>query len=571
MIKKINKFYPHINFSKIFLLALISFGYGAVTIITIYIVTSLISVISGVQTAESSTLITSLTDFVKSNFDLNARLSHIVIGFFSLILMVILGSTKIYYIAKIVSNARHELSLNILKKSLNVNSAFKDKTHVGNMKTLILDETFQISLQLLKPTIEIMASLIFIFVLLINLFFYSPKITILVTVIFSIAYIISYLLTQTLIKKHGQARLSANKQRFQKVDDALSLRLLSNVLKTIDLFISRFAKNSKKMARHVYLFEFIQQFPKIIIEAIIFLVVFLMVIIGLNDVDSKLAEIVFVQSMVFFALSGLKMLPEFQRIYQSLGLLKFGSASQEGVLDVLNFKNLPIFEKKFKGEISTTENKDKKKLILNFECDACFNGDAKILKKINLNIFEGDRIAITGKSGSGKTTLINALMGIIPIDINDEKGFFKFDATVGYLPQETNLFSGTVLENIHMGRELSDKKYNFIKETTVSLFPEFSIETIDTFLNRLIDDVSTGLSVGQKQRVGLLRAIYDNPEILILDEFTSALDKKNEEIIIDYIDNFKVYKSLIIVGHRSSSIKICKSIYDLNNGNLIET
>ena len=106
MIKKINKFYPHINFSKIFLLALISFGYGAVTIITIYIVTSLISVISGVQTAESSTLITSLTDFVKSNFDLNARLSHIVIGFFSLILMVILGSTKIYYIAKIVSNLK---------------------------------------------------------------------------------------------------------------------------------------------------------------------------------------------------------------------------------------------------------------------------------------------------------------------------------------------------------------------------------------------------------------------------------------------------------------------------------
>ena len=75
----------------------------------------------------------------------------------------------------------------------------------------------------------------------------------------------------------------------------------------------------------------------------------------------------------------------------------------------------------------------------------------------------------------------------------------------------------------------------------------------------MIDDVSTGLSVGQKQRVGLLRAIYDTPEILILDEFTSALDKKNEEIIIDYIDNFKVYKSLIVVGHRPASIKICNN------------
>jgi ABC-type bacteriocin/lantibiotic exporter with double-glycine peptidase domain len=296
-----------------------------------------------------------------------------------------------------------------------------------------------------------------------------------------------------------------------------------------------------------------------------------MVVIGLNDVDSKVAEIIFVQSMVFFALAGLKMLPEFQRIYQCLGLLKFGSASQEGVLKVLNFKDLPIFEKKFQQKILSNKNKDEQKLVLEFECDACFNGDAKILKKINLNIYEGDCIAITGKSGSGKTTLLNALMGIIPIDINGEKGFFRSDAKVGYLPQETNLFSGTVLENIHMGRELSDKKYNFIKETTVFLFPEFSIETVDTLLNRLIDDVSTGLSVGQKQRVGLLRAIYDNPEILILDEFTSALDKKNEEIIIDYVDNFKVYKSLIIAGHRPSSIKICKSIYDLNNGNLIET
>ena len=86
----------------------------------------------------------------------------------------------------------------------------------------------------------------------------------------------------------------------------------------------------------------------------------------------------------------------------------------------------------------------------------------------------------------------------------------------------------------------------------------------------MIDDVSTGLSVGQKQRVGLLRAIYDNPEILILDEFTSALDKKNEEIIINYIDNFKVYKSLIVVGHNSASIKICKKIYTLNNGEMFE-
>ena len=69
----------------------------------------------------------------------------------------------------------------------------------------------------------------------------------------------------------------------------------------------------------------------------------------------------------------------------------------------------------------------------------------------------------------------------------------------------------------------------------------------------------------------MLRAIYDAPEILILDEFTSALDKKNEEIIINHVDNFKAYKSLIIVGHRPTSIRICKNIYNLNDGNIVES
>ena len=571
MIGKIKQFFPGINPVKIFLITFISFGYGLSTIITIYIVSTLVTTLSGLQTSEFSLPLMLVTDFLKNNFGLGVKLSHIILGICSLTLMILLGLTKIYFIAKICSVSRHELSLRILKKSLNINSVFQDKTHAGNIKSLILDESQQVIVQLLKPSIEIMASLIFILVLLINLFFYNPKITIFASIIFGGAYLINYLLTKSSIKRHGQLRYSSNKKRFKKVDDALSLRLLSNVLKTIDLFIDRYSKDSKNMAYHQYIFDFISLAPKIIIEAMIFLAVFLMVIIGLNDVNTKIDEIVFAQNLVVFALTGLKMLPEFQRIYASLGLLKFGSASQEGILNLLNFNKLPIFEKKLKRQETSKKIIDERKLMLGFDCDACYNGDAKILNKLNLDIYEGDRIAITGKSGSGKTTLLSALMGIIPIEINGTRGFFKSDVKFGYLPQESSLFSGTILENIVMGRKLTDQKYIFVKNTAVSLFPEFSIDNIDSLLNRVIDNVSTGLSVGQKQRIGLLRAIYDAPEILILDEFTSALDKKNEEIIINHVDNFKAYKSLIIVGHRQTSIRICKNIYNLNDGNLVES
>ena len=565
MIGKIKKFFPRINSTKIFLLTFISLGYGLSTIITIYVVSTLVSTMSGLHNSELSLPIIYVTDFFKNNFGLDAKLSHIILGICSLTLMSLLGFTKIYFISKTCATARHELSAKVLEKSININSVFQDKTHAGTIKSLILDETMHVVLQLLKPVIEIMASSVFIFVLLLNLFFYNPKITIFASIIFGGAYLINYLLTKSSIKRHGQLRYSTNKQRFKKVDDALSLRLLSNVLKTIDIFTDRYSKDSKKMAYHQYIFEFIAQSPKIIIEAMIFLAVFLMVIIGLNDTSTKTDEITFAQNIVIFALTGLKMLPEFQRIYLNLGLLKYGSSSQEGILNVLNFKNLPTFEKTFK-KIS-----DERDLIISFNCDACYKGDEKILKKINLQVYEGDRIGITGKSGSGKTTLLSALMGIIPIEINGTRGFFKSDVKFGYLPQESSLFSGTILENIVMGRKLTDQKYISVKNTAGSLFPEFSIDNIDILLNRVIDDVSTGLSVGQKQRIGLLRAIYDAPEILILDEFTSALDKKNEEIIINYVDNSKAYKSLIIVGHRSTSTRICKNIYSLNDGNLAES
>ena len=565
MINKIKNFFPDLKPLKFYSIILISFFYALSTIVTIYIVSSLVATLSGgLSSSDLLMPIMILTNFLKSIFGLDDKLAQIILGLCSLTLMITFGLTKTFFIAKLCSNARHKLSLRILKKSLNTNFTSLYSTHAGNIKSLILDETSHVMSQLLKPTIEIIASSVFIFVLLLNLYFYDTTLTILSSILFGVIYLLIFIVTKSSIKRHGQLRFLSNKKRFKKVDDALSLKLLSNVLKTLDLFIERYSKDSKKMANHQYLFDFISAAPKIIIEAAIFLAVLMIISFGLSDVSTKADEISFTQTIIFFALTGLKMLPEFQKIFVSLSLLKFGNTSQEGIMNLLNSDKPLIFEQKI-------NKNDKNNLLISFNSDACYVDNEKILNRINLNIHKGDRIAITGKSGSGKTTLLNALMGIIPIDINGEKGFFKPDSKIGYLPQETNLFSGTILENIHMGRELSNQKYIFIKDATVSLFPEFSIKTIDTLLNRLIDDVSTGLSVGQKQRVGLLRAIYDNPEILILDEFTSALDKKNEEIIIDYIDNFKVYKSLIVVGHKSSSIKICKNIYTLNNGNLIET
>ena len=563
MIKKIRKFFPEISLLKFSTLILISLFYGLTTIVTIYIVSTLASLLNGSSNINLITPILISVDFLTSIFGITDKMAHISIGLVALTFMVIFGLLKVFFISKICSTARHNLSMQILKKTLSTNYDFLDKTHSGNSKSLILDETAHVIQQLLRPTIEIITSIVFVSILLINLYFYDSKLTIVSSILFGVMYLIIFIFTRSLITQHGQSRFLSNKKRFKKVDDALSLKLLSNVLKTINLFLDRYSEDSKKMAKHQYLFDFISASPKIIIEAIIFLIVLIMIYIGLNNGSAKFDEISLTQTIIFFALTGLKMLPEFQRIFVSLGLLKFGNKSQEGVYNLLNNNNESIFESKI-------DKKKYEKLILSFDCESCTVGDQKILNKINLMVNIGDRLAIKGRSGAGKTTLMHALMGVIPINFNQKKGFFRANIKFGYLPQETNLFSSTVLENIVMGRKIDKTKKDYIKKITASLFPEFQNVNIDIFLNRIIDDVVTELSVGQKQRIGLLRAIYDHPDMLILDEFTSALDKKNEQIIIDFIDQFKLCKTLIIVGHREESIKICNKFLKIEDGNLIK-
>tara|TARA_Y100000389_G_scaffold204053_1_gene254713 strand:- start:4846 stop:6543 length:1698 start_codon:yes stop_codon:yes gene_type:complete len=563
VIKKIKKFFPEINSLKLYTLVFLSLFYGLSTIVTIYIVTTLITILSGLSSVDLLMPIKILTEILKSLFDLGDKTVLIVIGLASLFLMIFFGLTKIYLISKICSISRHNLSLKILKKSLTLNSVSISKSISSNTKSLILDETANIIQQLLRPTIEILASSVFIIILLINLFFYDAKLTTLSVILFGMIYLIVFILTKSSMTKHGNLRFLSNKKRFKKIDDALNLKLLSKVLKTFDLFINRYSEDSIKMAKHQHFFEFVSNAPKIIIEAIIFLAVLIMINIGLSEIGGKSSEISMLQTFIFFSLTGLKMLPEFQKIFISISLLKFGSTAQENVLNFLNAENSRIIKQQI-------NDNDEENIILNFSCESCYAYDKKILNQINLKIFKSDRIALQGKSGSGKTTLIHSIMGVIPINSNDKKVFFTSNVKFGYLPQETILFTGTIYENIVMGRKIDLEKENKIKEIANILFPEYEHENINIFLNREIEDTSSALSVGQKQRVGLLRAIYDYPKILILDEFTSALDKTNEEIIIKFIDKFEFCKTLIIIGHRKDSIKICNKFFKIENGDLIK-
>ena len=209
-----------------------------------------------------------------------------------------------------------------------------------------------------------------------------------------------------------------------------------------------------------------------------------------------------------------------------------------------------------------------KKLLLNntFEIkNANFSyNDKTIFKNLNLIINKNDCIGIFGESGSGKTTLIDIIMTLNKLDNGeifldkillknkDEKK--RWLANISYVPQSVFLFNDKVKNNISF--EYDESKIN--TEKVVDCLRKTKLEKFDPSYE--ISEGGTNLSIGEKQRLGLARALYKDPELIILDEPTSSLDKKNEEEIINFLEKFKFGKTMIIISHNLNSLKFCNRI-----------
>ena len=202
--------------------------------------------------------------------------------------------------------------------------------------------------------------------------------------------------------------------------------------------------------------------------------------------------------------------------------------------------------------------------------------DNNVLENINFKINRGETVGIVGKTGSGKTTLIKQLLRLYPVKrdtlLLDNRGIenyydYSVREKMGYAPQEYQLFSKTIKENILFYREnLEDQ----LEQALILSDIKKDIESFKDGINTLVGENGISLSGGQKQRLGIARAILANPDILILDDSLSAVDANTEKTIIENIKNYRQGKTSIIVSHRISAVRHADKILVLENGKVLD-
>ena len=206
-----------------------------------------------------------------------------------------------------------------------------------------------------------------------------------------------------------------------------------------------------------------------------------------------------------------------------------------------------------------------------------YNLDNIVIKDFSMYVKPGQNVAIVGPTGAGKTTLVKLLMrfyelngGTIYVDGHDIKDYTRSDlrSLFGMVLQDTWLYSGSIKDNIKYGKlDATDEEvYEACKMAHVHHF----IKTLDNGYDTQISDETSGISQGQKQLLTIARAFLKDPKLLILDEATSSVDTRTEELIQQAMEKLMENRTSFVIAHRLSTIKNADIIIVLDKGDVVE-
>lgn len=335
-----------------------------------------------------------------------------------------------------------------------------------------------------------------------------------------------------------------------------------------DFFIDRFENAFKRFALMEQKRLILTFIPRPIMESIcicgLLLFMSIRIVMGANVND-------FIPVMSVFAVAAIRMLPSFNRISGYLGSIMFYKTSIDELYDDLK-EAAKLNDRSYDEEAKDILPSNIEVKNLSFAYPS--RRDKKILDNIDLIIPLNKSVAFVGPSGAGKTTLADLILGVLDPDegsvkvgdIDVIKNKRSWHKNIGYIPQSTFLTDDTIKANVAFGidtEEIDNQKV--WKALEAAQLADFVREQPDGIESR-VGDRGVKISGGQRQRMGIARALYHNPEYIVLDEATSALDNETEKAVMDAIYQLAGKKTMIIIAHRLTTIKNCDIIYEVNEG-----
>ena len=461
----------------------------------------------------------------------------------------------------------HRLSLRLLRSYLDKPYPFFLANNTADMGKNVLSEVQEVVSGVLLPSLKLVAKVCVTLFVLAVLIAVDPVLALTTVLVLGCVYLALFALIRRSMSRLGEVRVTANADRYRLANEALSGVKEVRVLNREKHFIDRFAVHSESYARKTAVKRLVGELPRYALELVTFGGILLIVLYLLGtgrDLDQLLPLI------GLYAFATYRLVPAMQQIFQASTDISSSLAS----LEVLRRDLTRVAPVEAAPPLPFSRT-----VALRHATFAYAGTDHPVFTDLSLTVHRGESVALVGSTGSGKTTLLDVLLGLLSLS----EGALEVDGvpltgalwtrwrgTLGYVPQKIYLADDSVRANIAFGiGESAIDRAAVERAARQAQIYDFIVQELPNGFDTLVGERGVRLSGGQQQRLGIARALYSNPPVLVLDEATSALDGFTEAKIMRNLKQDDPDRTLLIVTHRLSTVRDCDTIFFLQDGRIV--
>lgn len=527
--------------------------------------------VSGIQSRQPGNRVNSVLEFLKIT-ELTFQQQALVLAGSATLVLTLRTLISVFLTRKtlnFLSNRAAGITSDLSSKILNSELSFVKSMPSQEILYRLTTGVGILFLGVLGTVISLISDFSLLLVITLGLFLVDPSVALSTFLLFGGIGLALYKIVSSKARNAGALNMTLSIHSSEIILEALDSYRVAMVRNRRSYYSEQISKSRFKLAKTQADLQFMPSITKYVIESVMLLGVLVIagVQFALKDAVQATA------TMALFMAASSRIAPAVMRIQQAGVQIKSNASSANSTLDLIEeLSTTGVLEQ---SEITSMDRMTfVPEIIVRDVCVSYDSAQVDVLRDINLNFKPGTLTAIVGPSGSGKSTLIDAVLGIKTLragsvsisGVPPIQAFEQWPSEVGFVPQETYVRKGTIRENIALGFPVDQISNEAVLEAIQKAQLEDFLASFDNGIYAELGESGSSVSGGQRQRLGIARALYGNPSIIILDEATSALDAVTEQAITSAIKRLKGSVTLIVVAHRLSTIMDADNVIYLSDG-----